>query len=188
VDFYAAKVNYFDHGWVDRDFIATDVANYRKRWPIRRYSIISGPDVVRAPGQDMHSATYRIWFEVQSPEKRREGIASDKLLISQIGDRFFISAINQTIEKTLPSVSQSTPKPLPTPAKPTSASKGQRPGNAEASAAMNRLQDALGRPRVKGGVRYDPKTDTYNWIGPKTGKRMSLPASDFLSDVGPYLY
>jgi hypothetical protein len=186
VDFYAAKVNYFDHGWVDRDFIATDVANYRKRWPIRRYSIISGPDVVYAPGQDMHSATYRIWFEVQSPEKRREGIASDELLIGQIGDRFFICAINQTIEKTLPSGSQSTPKPLPTPAKPAPASQGRRPTSAEATAAINRAQDAWNEPRIKGGVRYDPKTDTYNWTGPK-GQRRSKPASWFLDKFGRFL-
>jgi hypothetical protein len=63
-----------------------------------------------------------------------------------------------------------------------------RPSNAQASAAMNRLQDALGKPRVKGGVWYVAATDTYNWIGPKFGKQMSEPASEFLGEVGPYLY
>ena len=62
-----------------------------------------------------------------------------------------------------------------------------RPGNAQASLAMNRLQDALGKPHVKGGVWYDSRTDTYNWIGPKFGRRMSEPASQFLSEVGLYL-
>jgi hypothetical protein len=61
------------------------------------------------------------------------------------------------------------------------------PSNAQASLAMNRLQDALGKPHVKGGVWYDPRTDTYNWIGPKFGRRMSEPASQFLTEVGPYL-
>jgi hypothetical protein len=63
-----------------------------------------------------------------------------------------------------------------------------RPSNAEASLAINRLQDALGKPHIRGGVWYDPRTDTYNWIGPKFGRRMSEPASQFLSEVGPYLY
>src|SRR5271166_5583458 len=59
-----------------------------------------------------------------------------------------------------------------------------RPSNAEASAAMDRLQDRKGKPRVKGGVWYDSATDTYNWIGPKFGRRMSEPAAEFLSEVG----
>jgi hypothetical protein len=46
----------------------------------------------------------------------------------------------------------------------------KRPSDEAASVAMNLLQDALGRPRVKGGVRYDAATDTYNWIGPKFGE------------------
>jgi hypothetical protein len=57
----------------------------------------------------------------------------------------------------------------------------------QASLAMNRLKDALGKPHVKGGVWYDPRTDTYNCIGPKFGRRMSEPASQFLYEVGPYL-
>lgn len=61
------------------------------------------------------------------------------------------------------------------------------PNNKEASAAMNRLQDALRKPRVKGGVWYDAAADTYNWIGPKFGRRMSESRVQFLNDVGPYL-
>jgi hypothetical protein len=57
----------------------------------------------------------------------------------------------------------------------------------QASLATDRLQDALGKPHVKSGVWYDPRTDTYNWIGPKFGRRMSEPASQFLYEVGPYL-
>jgi hypothetical protein len=63
-----------------------------------------------------------------------------------------------------------------------------RPSNTQASLAMDRLQDVLGKPRVKGGLWYDRATDTYNWIGPKFGRRMSEPANQFLSEVGPYLY
>jgi hypothetical protein len=63
-----------------------------------------------------------------------------------------------------------------------------RPNNAHATVAMNRLQDALGKPRVTDGVWYDAYNDTYHWIGPKFGRLMSEPASQFLAEVGPYLY
>jgi hypothetical protein len=62
-----------------------------------------------------------------------------------------------------------------------------RPSNAQASLAMDRLQDALGKPHVKGGVWYDRATDTYNWIGPKFGRHMSEPAGQFPYEVGHYL-
>jgi hypothetical protein len=61
------------------------------------------------------------------------------------------------------------------------------PSNAVASAAMNRLQDFNRRPRVKGGVWYDPSNDTFNWIGPKFGRRMSEPSAQFLSEIAPFL-
>jgi hypothetical protein len=63
----------------------------------------------------------------------------------------------------------------------------RRPNNVEASAAMDRLQDAKGKPHVKGGVRYDVRTDTYRWVGPKFGRQMSEQGDQFLSEVGPYL-
>jgi hypothetical protein len=63
----------------------------------------------------------------------------------------------------------------------------ERPSNAEASAAMNKLQDAKGKPHIKGGVWYDDVMKTYNWIGPKSGKKMSEDTDEFWSEVGPYL-
>jgi hypothetical protein len=62
-----------------------------------------------------------------------------------------------------------------------------RPSDAQASLAMNRLQDYNRRPHVTSGVWYEASSDTYNWIGPKFGRRMSEPASQFLSEVEPFL-
>jgi hypothetical protein len=59
-----------------------------------------------------------------------------------------------------------------------------RPSGAWAKAALNRFQDAHGRPRVQSDVVYDPRTDTYTWIGPVTGKRITKTSGVFLSDIG----
>jgi hypothetical protein len=48
----------------------------------------------------------------------------------------------------------------------------------QATAAFNFLQDRLGKPHAK-RVWYDPGTDSYSWIGPKFGKKMSMPRSQF---------
>jgi hypothetical protein len=48
----------------------------------------------------------------------------------------------------------------------------------KALAEFNALQDRYGRPHAK-SVRYDRRTDSYKWIGPKNGRKMSLPRADF---------
>jgi hypothetical protein len=56
--------------------------------------------------------------------------------------------------------------------------------NEQATAAFNFLQDQYGRPRLRTGmVTYDSKTDSYTWIGPKLGKRMSQSRASFISQV-----
>jgi hypothetical protein len=67
------------------------------------------------------------------------------------------------------------------------AAPANRPTSAEASVAINRFQDAHGEPRLQGGVTYDAQSDTYNWIGPKTGRTMSKSAEWFLDHFGAYL-
>jgi S1-C subfamily serine protease len=56
--------------------------------------------------------------------------------------------------------------------------------NEQATAAFNYLQDRLGKPHVK-RVWYDPGTDAYTWIGPKFGKKMSMPRSQFDGEIWP---
>jgi hypothetical protein len=62
-----------------------------------------------------------------------------------------------------------------------------RPSGAQATAAINRFQDAHHEPRLQGVVTYDAQTDAYNWIGPKTGQDMTKSADWFLHMFGRYL-
>lgn len=64
------------------------------------------------------------------------------------------------------------------------AASSTRPSGASAKELLNRFQDVHGRPRVQSDVVYDPRTDTYTWIGPVTGKRITKTSSVFLSDIG----
>jgi hypothetical protein len=58
------------------------------------------------------------------------------------------------------------------------------PSDEEATAAFNFLQDRLGKPHVK-SVSYDSRTDSYIWIGPASGKRVSMPRSQFEAEIWP---
>jgi hypothetical protein len=54
--------------------------------------------------------------------------------------------------------------------------------NQQATTAFNWLQDTLNKPHVK-IVSYDAGTDSYTWIGPKYGRRMSMPRIQFLVEI-----
>jgi TolB-like protein len=68
------------------------------------------------------------------------------------------------------------PEPTPTPSVPL--------GEEQATAALNFLQDRLRKPRVQ-QVWYDFATDSYVWIGPKFGKKVSMPRSQFEAEIWP---
>jgi hypothetical protein len=50
--------------------------------------------------------------------------------------------------------------------------------NEKALAEFNALQERYGRPHAK-SVQYDRRTDTYKWMAPKTGRKMSMPRAEF---------
>jgi hypothetical protein len=52
----------------------------------------------------------------------------------------------------------------------------------EALSEFNALQDSNNLPRAK-RVHYDYRSDTYNWIGPGKGQRMSLPRVEFEKEM-----
>jgi hypothetical protein len=48
----------------------------------------------------------------------------------------------------------------------------------EALSEFNALQDRNNLPHAR-RVHYDYRTDSYNWVGPSKGRRMSLPRAEF---------
>jgi Protein of unknown function (DUF4236) len=80
---------------------------------------------------------------------------------------------NPTVRRAEP-VTQESPTQIP------------NPDDSEATEAVNWLQDQLGHPHVP-RVFYNAKTDTYNWIGPKRHRPMSMRRSEFDTEVwNPY--
>lgn len=67
LDSYADRVNYWDHGFVDRDFIRKDKATYFERWPETREEIIT-PIEVTLSG-DEWTANFRTRFRVENAAK-----------------------------------------------------------------------------------------------------------------------
>ena len=68
--YYADRVDYFDHGVVNRGFIAQDIQRYAGRWPLRRHSIDGEIHTkVVDPKQDVVGVAFRLKFAVQNAKK-----------------------------------------------------------------------------------------------------------------------
>ncbi|HSP44978.1 MAG TPA: peptidoglycan-binding domain-containing protein [Chthoniobacterales bacterium] len=67
--FYADRVEYFDHGAVDKPYIRNELAVYDQRWPSRKYTIGDSLRVVRSENSTI--AKIRIAFDVGNTEHDR---------------------------------------------------------------------------------------------------------------------
>ena len=97
LSFYADSVDYFDHGVVNRAFIAQDIQKYVNRWPLRRYRIVGEIRTgVVDQKRDMAGVTFRLRFAVQNDKKAVTGVCDDALLIMDASTRPKIVAIKST--------------------------------------------------------------------------------------------
>jgi peptidoglycan hydrolase-like protein with peptidoglycan-binding domain len=93
--FYADKVEYFDHGVVDRPYIKNELAVYDQRWPRRKYTLGDSVRVVRSGNNTV--AQVRVNFEVANTEhnRRASGRTDDTFNLAKRGDSLEIVAIKE---------------------------------------------------------------------------------------------
>lgn len=93
--FYADRVQYFDHGVVDKAYIRNELAVYLQRWPVRKYSLGNAVTVARK-GTDT-TARIRVSFEVANPEQKRDakGRTNDTFNLAKRGDSLEIVGVKE---------------------------------------------------------------------------------------------
>ena len=72
VGFYADRVDYFDSGKVDRDFIRRDQANYYRKWPSRNFKLTNQPEV-EVVGDDTATVRFRLQYALRNDEQSAKG-------------------------------------------------------------------------------------------------------------------
>ena len=93
--FYADRVEYFDHGAVDRAYIQNELAVYNQRWPNRKYSIGDSLRVIKAGNQTI--AKFRVAFTVANEARARKasGRTDDTIGLIKTGDSLQIVSIKE---------------------------------------------------------------------------------------------
>jgi len=93
--FYAERVEYFDHGVVDKPYIRNELAVYDQRWPSRKYSL-GDPLRVERKGNNT-IARIRVAFELANTEHSRKanGRTNDTFNLVKRGDSLEIVSIQE---------------------------------------------------------------------------------------------
>jgi hypothetical protein len=92
---YAARVDYFKSGIVDRSFIVSDQAKYEKRWPIRYYKLLSVDEIAVAPDRAFAIVRYTLEFHVSHKNEVRAGQSKAAIVIGSFNSISRIHAIKE---------------------------------------------------------------------------------------------
>lgn len=96
--FYADRVDYFDHGVVNRDFIAKDVGHYYRRWPRRDFKLLDFK-LSKAAGDELE-VKFRISFRVANAEHTVPGRTANTFKIHRKdGEMRFVSLREQRLRE-----------------------------------------------------------------------------------------
>ena len=95
LSFYADRVEYFDHGVVDKPYIRNELAVYDQRWPVRKYTPGDSLRISHKPNGTV--AKIRVAFQVANPEKDRKarGRTDDTFVLAKRGDSLEIISIKE---------------------------------------------------------------------------------------------
>jgi peptidoglycan hydrolase-like protein with peptidoglycan-binding domain len=95
LSFYGERVEYFDHGVVDRGYIKNELAVYDQRWPTRKYTLGDSLRVVRTGNNTV--AKIRVAFQVANMEHNRNasGRTDDTFSLAKRGDSLEIVSIKE---------------------------------------------------------------------------------------------
>jgi peptidoglycan hydrolase-like protein with peptidoglycan-binding domain len=93
--FYSERVEYFDHGVVDKRYIRNELAVYDQRWPQRKYTLGDSLRIVRTGNNTV--AKIRVGFDVANNEhsRRASGRTDDTFNLAKRGDSLEIISIKE---------------------------------------------------------------------------------------------
>jgi len=97
MQFYAPNVDYYDKGIVDDDFIRKDVTDFRRRWPRRKYDLLSNP-VAHGEGRpDQYVVTYRTAFELGDRRDEVRGTSDVTVVVQDNDGTYRIVSIQENV-------------------------------------------------------------------------------------------
>jgi hypothetical protein len=99
MQFYAQRVNYYDKGAVNGDFILSDLSDFRRRWPRREYQLLDTPVARAGPESNQFLVSYRVGYVLADRRKEMRGISNVTIQVQDDNGTYTVLAIQEIIEK-----------------------------------------------------------------------------------------
>lgn len=94
---YSTRVNYYQSGYVDIDFIIKDKTNYFSRWPKYYYEFIEDSDNIEQLDKNYFKVVFQSRFELESPTKKTRGTSQTTLTLVKFENQYKIASENSKI-------------------------------------------------------------------------------------------
>jgi hypothetical protein len=96
---YGDRVDYFQSGYVDKNFIAKDKGAYYTRWPEVYCQVNSPVRIQQLSAHGRYAVEYEIAYRVNNPAKKThiEGEATNQLYLQVDGNNISIVKENQLV-------------------------------------------------------------------------------------------
>jgi hypothetical protein len=101
MQFYAPKVEYYEKGDVDLQFIRKDLSETRRKWSHREYQLFDNPIARTGPRLNQFLITYRIGFLLgdHRSETETHGISDITILVQDDDGTYKVLAVHEIVEK-----------------------------------------------------------------------------------------
>jgi trypsin-like peptidase len=99
MQFYAPAINYYDKGIVDDSFVRRDLADYRRRWPRRKYELFGSPIAYVGTRPNQYTVSYKLGFVVADHQSELRGRSSVTLTVEDNDGTYHITGIREVVEK-----------------------------------------------------------------------------------------
>lgn len=100
-ELFAPQINYYKRGVISREALLADKAAYYRRWPTRRYELITDSIQAAPGGGGTIDITFRYIFEVANNKETRRGKGIARLRVTLADDKFSIVSEEGEVEKGL---------------------------------------------------------------------------------------
>jgi hypothetical protein len=99
MQFYAPKVDYYDKGTVDVDFIRNDISEFWRRWSRRDYQLFDNPVARGGPAPNQFLVTYRVRYSLRDRQNEMRGLSNVTVLIQDDDGTYSVLAVHEILEK-----------------------------------------------------------------------------------------
>jgi hypothetical protein len=96
---YAAQVDYYDQGIVNRNAVLQGKAAYARRWPQRAYDLVPGSLIIMSQSEARVTLSFSYKFKVANGTRIRSGLGATTLQLQTTGGQIEVVGVKERVQR-----------------------------------------------------------------------------------------